>query len=82
MFYHHLGQWKIQSLYDLKFYFLMFCQGYMQQKEVHQFLIYQERDFLHYLRSIELRFMKSNMLLPKNTEIVKGDASFIPFCLF
>ena len=52
MLYHHLGQWKIQSYYDLKFYFLMFCEGYMQQKEVHQFLIYQERDFLHYLNGV------------------------------
>ena len=52
MLYHPLCQWKIQSLYNLQFNFLLFCQGYIQQKEVHQFLIYQERDFLHYLNGI------------------------------
>ena len=52
MLYCHLCQWKIQSLYNLEFYFLLFCQGYIQQKEVHQFLIYRERDFLHYLNGV------------------------------
>ena len=51
MLYRHLCQWKIQSLYNLKFY-LFFCQDYIQQTEVHQFLIYRERDFLQYLNGV------------------------------
>ena len=52
MLYCHLCQWKIQSLYNLECYFLLFCQGYVQQKEVNQFLIYQEGEFLHYLNGV------------------------------
>ena len=52
MLYRHLCLWRIQSPYNLEFYFLLFRQGYMQQREVHQFLIYQERDFLHYLNGV------------------------------
>ena len=47
--YYHLCQWEIQSLYNLEFYFLWFRQGYIKQKQVHQFLTYKERDFLYYL---------------------------------
>ena len=42
--YRHLRQWKIHSLDNLELY-LLFCLGYIQQKELHQFLIYRERDF-------------------------------------
>ena len=52
MLYCHLCQWKIQSLYNLKFSFLLFCQDYMQHTEVHQFLIYRERDLLQYLNEV------------------------------
>ena len=57
MLYRHLNQWKIQSIYDLEFYFLLFYQGYIQQKESRPFLFYRERDFLHYLNRILTRFM-------------------------
>ena len=46
MLYRHLCQWKIQSFYNLKFYFLLFWQ------EVHQCLIYRERDFLQDLKGV------------------------------
>ena len=49
MLYRHLCQCKIQYLYNLEFCFLLFCQGYMQQNEAHEFLIYRGRDLLHYL---------------------------------
>ena len=52
MLYRQLCQWKIESLYNLEFYFLLFFQSYIQQKEVHQFSIYREKDFLHYLNEV------------------------------
>ena len=33
MLYRHLCKWKIQSPYNLEFYFLLFWQDYIQQKE-------------------------------------------------
>ena len=46
MVYRHFFQWKIQSLYTLEFYFLLFCQGYIEQKEFQQILIYRKIDTL------------------------------------
>ena len=37
---------------EFRIYFILFCQGCMQQKEVHQFLIYWEVGFLHFLNGI------------------------------
>ena len=31
--YRHLCKWKVQSIYNLEFYFLLFWQNYIQQKE-------------------------------------------------
>ena len=57
MLYRHLNQWKIQSIYRLEFYFVLFYQGYIQQNDSRPFLFYWERDFLPYLNRILSRFM-------------------------
>ena len=72
MLYRRLCQWKIQPLYNLKLYFLLFSQDYIQQAEVHQFLIYLEKDFLQYLNEVLNLGLSSRILCcGKNTEIRK-----------
>ena len=81
MLYHHLCQWKIQSLYNEELYLLFFCQGYVQQ-DVHQFLIYWERDFLHYLNG-ELNLGVCSRIINdgKIPKSQREDAFSVSFCL-
>ena len=52
----------------------------MQQKEVHQCLIYQERDFLHYLDGVlNLSLFSRILCYGKNNEILKGGCLFCTF---
>ena len=78
----HLCQWKIKSLYNLKFYFLLFCQDYNQQMEVHQFLIYWEREFLQYLNGVlNLGLCSRILCYGKTPKSQRVDSFSVPFCL-
>ena len=82
MLYRHLYQWKIQSLYNLKVYFLLFSQGFIQTDRG-QFLIYRERDFLHYLNGVLNLGLTSRILCyGKTPKFQREDAFSVHFCLF
>ena len=52
----------------------------MQQREVHQCLIYQERDFLHYLDGVlNLSLFSRIPRYGKDNEILKGGCLFCTF---
>ena len=80
MLYRHFCQQKIQSLYDLKFYFL-FCQDYIQQTEVHQFLIYRERVFLQCLNGVLNLGLCSQILCYEKNRNCKRRTLFLYFFL-
>ena len=83
MLYRYLCQWKIQPIYNLESYFLQFCQGYIQQQKVHQFLIYRERDSLHYLNEVLNLGLYSRILYyGKTAKLKREDAFSVPFYLF
>ena len=68
---------QIQSLYNLEFYFLLFCQGYTTERSSSIFNLLGKMFFTLSKWRIELRFMQLNPLLWKNTKIAKGRCFFL-----